>query len=77
MTPLADFALDVAQPPISFAKEPIGEINDSLPIRPDLGRPTAQDLWEDMIKKRPPRKPPKSKSDIKRPGTDGQIDEYA
>ena len=77
MTLLPDFTPAVGQPSLSFATDPISEVKDSLPIRPDLGRPTPQDLWEDMIKKRTPRNLPKSKSDIKRPGTDSQIDEYA
>lgn len=63
------------QPSLSFATDPIGEINDSLPVRPDLERPSTQDLWEELIRKRP-RKPPKSDPNIKRPGTVGHIDDY-
>jgi len=69
---------DNPEPPsLSFAADPIGEINDSLPVRPDLERPSTQDLWEEMLKKRPRRKPPKSKSDIICPGTGSCIDDYA
>jgi len=59
------------------AADPIGEVNDSLPVRPDLERPSTQDLWEEMIKKQPRKKPPSSKSDVKRPGTGSRIDDYA
>jgi len=57
--------------------DPVGEVNDSLPVHPDPERPSTQDLWEEVIKKQPRRKPPRSKPNIKRPGTDSQIDDYA
>jgi hypothetical protein len=65
------------QPFLFFATDHIGEVNDSLPVRPDSERPSTQDLWEEMIKKQPRRRQPKNGPDIKRPGTGGQIDDYA
>ena len=68
---------DAKAPPFSFATDPIGEINDSLPVHPDLERPSTRDLWKEMIKKQPRKKPPKNKPGIERPGTGGQINDYA
>ena len=63
--------------PLSFARDPIGEVNDSLPVQPNLERPTSQDLWDDVIRKNQQRrKPPAKQPDNKRPGTKSTIDDF-
>jgi hypothetical protein len=64
--------------PLSFARDPIGEVNDSLPIHPELERPTSQDLWDEVIRKNQQRrKPPVKQPDNKRPGSNHTIDDFA
>jgi hypothetical protein len=66
-----------ALPPLSFARDPIGEVNDSLPVHPNLERPTSQDLWDDVIRKNQQRrKQPAKQPDNKRPGTKSTIDDF-
>lgn len=79
---MQSFQTPVAQPQ-SFAAlaylvatEPVGGVNDSIPVHPDERHPDFDD-FKQKNKRKPSSDLPSEQSDRRRPDADHQIDEYA
>ena len=67
-------------PFLSFASDPVSEVggvHDSIPIRPDVDRSLAQEVWEERIRREQRRKKQQEKPGTKPPSSDHTIDDYA
>lgn len=65
-------------PALITANDPIGGIEDSVPVSPDSGLLTPKDIWQEQIdKKRPPKKRKSEQPKPPRPGSGNHIDDYA
>lgn len=62
--------------PLSAATDPVGGVRDGVPIHPDPGHTTPQEIWEEQIRRRRDKKRRES-PERRPPDPDHQIDEYA
>jgi ribosome assembly protein YihI (activator of Der GTPase) len=63
---------------LAAATDPVVEVNDGVPIRPDFPRERTREEWEQEIRRRKRRAPPKPPESGKRAPDSGHvIDEYA
>lgn len=66
------------QAPLHFAADdPVGGLENSLPIQPDHGSSRPMEYWEDQLHKKRPRKPFPQPSPEKPRQDDHQVDDYA
>ena len=69
-----------ADRPASYrlADDPVADVPDSLPVRPDIHRNRGQEAWQEIIEHRRKRKNPPAPAPEKRPPpAPPHVDEYA